>query len=90
MAVPSQREMLTGRALRPFVVFGFGSTRESIAAEEALVSAAIPYRAMPLPPQRGDLCGIALRLEPVDEMRGAKAITTHGIVISARDEIDDY
>lgn len=86
----SRCERIGSRLLRPFVVLAFGSTRESIAAEEALLSAAVPYRAMPLPPQRDGLCGIALRLEPDDETRGVEAIAAQGIRVLARDEIDDF
>ena len=75
--------------LRPFVVFAFGSTHESLAAEEALLDAGFTVKVMPLPRTRGSLCGIALRL-PLEERSAAAAeLARHGIVVAAQDEIED-
>jgi len=78
------------RQLRPFVVFAFDSTRTSLAAESALVAAGFTVKAMPLPPQRGGLCGIALRLLPQEEQAARGALHAHGIQVAARDEIQDF
>ncbi len=78
------------RPLKQFVVFAFDSTRIALAAESALMEAGLTVRPMPLPPQRGSLCGIALRLPPEEEGAALAALDTHGIRVAARDEIEDY
>lgn len=90
MPSPAELRHPEKRGKQRFVVFAFSSTRESLDAEEALISAGVPHRVMPLPPHRGRLCGIALRLEPSDEVQGVEAIQRAGMVVQARDEIEDY
>lgn len=76
--------------LRPFVVLAFDSTQTSLEAENVLVEAGLTVRPMPLPPQRGNLCGIALRLLPEEEIAALAALDERGIRVAARDEIQDY
>jgi hypothetical protein len=78
------------RPLKPFVVFAFDSTRIALAAESALMEAGLTVRPMPLPPQRGGLCGIALRLPPEEERAALAALEERSIRIAARDEIEDF
>jgi hypothetical protein len=75
--------------LRPFVVLAFGSTREALAAEEALLDAGLTVRPVPLPRHRGSLCGIALRLPPEQEATAHSQLAERGIFVAARDEIED-
>ncbi len=75
--------------LRPFVVFAFGSTHESLAAEEALLDAGLTVKVMPLPRTRGSLCGIALRLIPEERHAAHAELAKHGIMVAAEDEIED-
>ncbi len=78
-----------GRGLRPFVVFAFGSTHESLAAEDVLLDAGFTVRVMPLPRSRGSLCGIALRLPPDQRHEALSELAKHGLVVAAQDEIED-
>jgi len=75
--------------LRPFVVFAFGSTHESLAAEEALLDAGFTVKVMPLPRTRGTLCGIALRLLPEQRHAALEELARHGLAVAAQDEIED-
>jgi len=50
------------RARRPFVVLGFGSTHDALAAEDLLRDARIEVVPVPAPATLGALCGIALRV----------------------------
>jgi hypothetical protein len=77
------------RRARPFVVFAFRSARLSLAAEETLRADGLDIRVMPLPRHRGELCGIALRLEPQDESNALMALGAAGIEVASRDEITD-
>ena len=58
--------------LRPFAVFGFESVHDTLAAEDVLRDAGIPAVTIPSPKELGELCGIALRVEP-DAAAGAEA-----------------
>jgi hypothetical protein len=79
----------TGRSPRPFVVFAFGSTHESLAAESALEDAGFEIRVVPLPRHRGSLCGIAVRISPKDEHEALVELAKHDLTVAARDEIED-
>jgi hypothetical protein len=78
------------RELKPFIVFAFESTHTSLAAEDVLREAGLQVRPMPLPPARGRLCGIALRIPPAEEVSALAALQARGIEVAARDEIEDY
>ena len=54
------------RELREFVVLGFASTHDALAAEALLKDLGVPVVPVPAPKELGALCGIALRLEPAD------------------------
>ncbi len=85
----AQHPTSRARTPQPFVVFAFGSTRESLAAEEVLLDAGLAVRPVPLPRHRGSLCGIALRLPPHQEHAAHSELAEHGIFVAARDEIED-
>ncbi len=79
----------SAHAPRRFIVLAFTSTRESLAAEAALLDSGVTVKAVPLPRHRGPLCGIALRIPPEEAARAEAALSDHGIRIAARDVIDD-
>jgi ribosomal protein L7Ae-like RNA K-turn-binding protein len=55
---------VTDSRLRPFAVFGFESVHDTLEAEDVLRAAGIPAITIPSPKELGELCGIALRVEP--------------------------
>jgi len=62
-------------SLHTFVVFGFASVHDALGAEAVLKAAGIPVTAIPSPRELGEICGIAMRVDPgdADEARGALA-----------------
>jgi len=74
---------------RPYVALAFESTRLSLAAEAALVEAGFAVKAIALPPHRGRLCGIALRLPPEQEAAAVRCLEEHDLAVAARDAIWD-
>ena len=54
--------------LRTFVVLAFSSTRDALNAERILEDESLDVKVVPLPRHRGELCGIALRVSPDDEL----------------------
>jgi hypothetical protein len=64
--------------LRDFVVFGFGSVHDTLAAEAALKAAGVAAVTVPSPREVGEVCGIAIRVEPEDADAAAEALTTSG------------
>jgi hypothetical protein len=75
---------------RRFVVFGFASVHDALAAESAIKSASIAVSAIPSPRALGELCGIALRLEPGDVEPALAALSGFGMTPRASAEIDDF
>lgn len=67
---------MTAAEPRPFVVFGFGSVHDTLAAEDVLRAATIPVVTIPSPRELGELCGIALRVEPF-VAADAEAVLAH-------------
>ena len=50
------------REPRPFVVFGFGTTHDALAAEDVLLEAGLDAVPVPAPKVLGAKCGIAIRI----------------------------
>lgn len=75
--------------LRPFVAFGFESVHDALAAEDALRLAGVPAVTIPSPHELGELCGIALRVEPGDESAAEDALARASTPARARAEIMD-
>jgi hypothetical protein len=74
---------------RTFVVFGFDSVHDTLAAEDALRDAGIPAVTIPSPRELGELCGIALRVLPADADAAEDALTRAGARVRGRAEITD-
>lgn len=51
---------------RRFIAYGFASVHDSMAAESTLRHSGITVVAIPSPRALGELCGIALRVDPAD------------------------
>jgi hypothetical protein len=75
--------------MRPFVVFGFASVHDTLAAEQALKAAAIPAITIPSPRELGELCGIALRVEPAQAAVAEAALAHAGTPARARADVLD-
>lgn len=80
---------MSGREPRQFVVYGFATTHDALAAEAAASDAGVPVTPIPAPREVGALCGIALRVEPSDASRAETAFAHEGVVWTARAEILD-
>lgn len=52
------------RELKPYLVFGFGSTHDALDAESLLEDMGIDVVPVPAPTELGKLCGIGLRVPP--------------------------
>jgi hypothetical protein len=77
------------RQPRPFVVYGFASTHDALAAERALRDADVLVVPIPAPRTLGSLCGIAMRVEPDEVGRAEEALSGSGLQWSARSEMFD-
>lgn len=60
--------------IRPFVAFGFKTTHEALAAERVLTDAGLDVVPIPSPASFGALCGIAMRVPPVQEASALEAL----------------
>lgn len=78
------------RTLRPYVVLGFATTHDALAAEDALATAGIDVVPVPAPSAVSAMCGIALRIDPSEEDRSALTLSAAGIAVAARVETTDY
>lgn len=76
-------------ALRDYVVFGFSSTHDALAAETALKTEGVAFRVVPTPQGMGELCGIALRVLPEDEEAAKAAMDAHGVSWTATVTVED-
>ncbi len=74
---------------RRFVAYGFASVHDALAAESALTSAGIAVTAIPSPRALGELCGIALRVDPARAGAAEAALESAGLPPRASAEIDD-
>jgi putative Se/S carrier protein len=75
---------------RRFVVFGFSSVHDALGAEAVLKAAGLPVTAIPSPRELGELCGIAMRVEPLDADEAERTLTRAGTQPKARTEILDF
>ena len=80
---------MSAREPRPFVVYGFESTHAALAAEALLKDLGVSVVPVPAPKSIGRLCGIALRVEPVDAARSEQLLVNAGMEPKARVEIED-
>lgn len=74
---------------RVFVVFGFESVHDTLAAEDVLGSAGVRAVTIPSPRELGELCGIALRVLLADAAAAEEALTRAGARVRGRAEITD-
>jgi hypothetical protein len=74
---------------RRFVAFGFASVHDAMAAEDALKAAGVAVVAIPSPRALGELCGIALRVDPADAPSAEDVLADAGLPPVASAEIDD-
>lgn len=74
---------------RRFVAFGFASVHDAMAAEDALKAAGIAAVAIPSPRALGELCGVALRVDPAEAREAEDALSDAGLSPVASAEIDD-
>ena len=77
------------RQRREFVVFGFASVHDTLAGEDSLRAAGVPVVTIPSPAELGRLCGIALRVAPVDADCAEAALLASGSRFEARADITD-
>ncbi len=77
------------RQPRTFVVFAFPSVHDTLAAEDALKRSGVPATTIPTPHELGELCGIAIRVEPGHASAAEEALVRGGAPASARAEITD-
>ncbi len=72
-----------------FIVLGFLSTHDALAAESILKDLGVPVVPVPAPQGIGALCGIALRLVPGDALRARELLERASIPIAAEVTVDD-
>ena len=77
------------RPSRRYSVFGFDSTHDALAAEEAIKQRGIDVLAIPRPKVLGTGCGIALRVLPADEPALRNVLAEAGIAWSAAGAMED-
>lgn len=77
------------REPRDFVVLGFGSTHDALAAESVLKDLGVQVVPVPAPKELGALCGIALRLEPGDVPRTRELLARASINWTAEVQVRD-
>lgn len=80
---------MSARAPREFVVLGFGSTHDALAAEAVLKDMGVPVVPVPAPRELGTLCGIALRVPPADAQRAETLLVAASMSPTGRVVIDD-
>jgi hypothetical protein len=74
---------------RPFVVFGFASTHDALAAETVLKGAGVTVVPIPSPREIGELCGIALRVPTGESDQAENMLRSAKVRWSVRIEFDD-
>ena len=75
--------------LRPFVVYGFASVHDALAAEDALKAAGVFVVVIPPPAALPGKCGIAMRVEPGDAKAAEAAMVDAGTPPEATAAIED-
>ena len=86
---PAPPASAASRAPRAYLVLGFGSAHAALDAEALLEDLGVAVTPIPAPKVLGSICGIALRLEPVDGERATQYLGDAGIEVSSRAEIED-
>ena len=74
---------------RRFIVYGFASVHDALAAEAALKAAAVPVVVVPSPSELDELCGIAMRVLPGDAAAAEEAMERAGTPARAQAKIED-
>ncbi len=80
---------MSGSGQRDYLVYGFGSVHDALAAEVMLKGASIDVVPVPSPKELGDLCGIALRVEPEEGDHVERVLTSARLEWKARAEMHD-
>ncbi len=75
---------MSGPGTPEAVVLGFGTTHAALAAERLLLDIGVPVTPIPAPKDLGQLCGIALRLDPEDAPRAEEVLANADIPVRAR------
>ena len=78
------------RTPRTYFVLGFASTHDALDAEALLEDLGVAVAPIPAPKELGSLCGIALRLDPVDADRAYRYLEDAGIAVSSTASINDF
>lgn len=78
------------REKREYVVLGFGSTHDALAAESTLRDSGFAVTAIPAPLALGSLCGIALRMEPAEADAAERMLALAGLARTGRMDLLDY
>jgi len=73
-----------------FVVYGFASVHDALAAETILKGAAVPVTPVPSPKELGELCGIALRVSPEHDEHARRLLSGAAMEPRAVAEILDH
>jgi hypothetical protein len=76
-------------AARPFVVYGYASVHDALCAESVLKGAGLAVTPVPSPKELGELCGIALRVDPSDADHAERLLRSAGMEPKVRAEIED-
>jgi len=74
---------------RRFVVYGFASVHDALGAESALRDAGLAVTAIPSPRELGELCGVALRMDPALASAAEVVFASAGTTPRATAQIDD-
>jgi len=78
------------RELRTYVVLGFATTHDALAAEQLLKDLGVPVTPIPVPRVlSGGLCGIALRLDPGEAGRALTLLERADIRPAAQADMQD-
>lgn len=77
------------RSARLFVVYGFSSVHDALGAESVLKGVGLAVTPVPSPKELGELCGIALRVDPADADRAERLLKSAGMGPKVRAEIED-
>lgn len=77
------------REPRTFIVYGFASVHDALAAESILKGVGLPVTPVPSPRELGELCGVALRVAPEDSAHAERLFESAGTPARARAEMRD-
>ena len=80
---------MSAREPRQFSVFGFATTHDALDAEALLGDMGVDVVPIPAPKEIGAQCGIALRLEPVQQQRALEYLDRAGIEVATVVDIWD-